>query len=88
MITEFKSSIASARTAILSQDYATALVHARAARMALTAIAKSELDREQIEYSREDLDAMIRDLQRSATAQQNASAGGPFSSTDIVYTRH
>jgi hypothetical protein len=88
MLTEFKAAITSAMTFSTAGDYVTALIHARTARIALMGIPDSELDREKIAYSRDDMDAMIRDLQRAASAQQSAESGGPFSSTDIVYTRH
>lgn len=87
LFTKFKAAVEAATDAALVQDYSTALVQARAARIALTAIPKSELDREVIEHSRDDLDAMIRDLERSVSEQESTRTG-LMQESRIHYTRH
>lgn len=86
MVAKFLASIDAAYTAVNAGDYSTALRHARAARIAMSAIPKSELDRERIELTREGLDSMIDDLQRQANATTNN--GRPFQEMPIVYTTH
>jgi hypothetical protein len=88
MLTQFKTSILAAHTAAASGDYQAALSHARAARIALVGIPKSEFDREKIEYNVEDLDALIKDLTQAANAQRQTSLGSAWQAQDILYTRH
>lgn len=87
LFTKFKTAIEAATDAALLQDYQTALVNARAARIALTAIPIREISTEKIEHSREDLDLMIRDLERSVS-EQEASRTGLMQETRVHYTRH
>lgn len=93
MLQQFKTSLAAAHTAAAAADYQTALMHARAARIAVLGIPKTEFDRERIEFRWEDLDLMIKDLEKAAASQSNANAlidgqrgpGGPFQQMQYVY---
>lgn len=87
MVAKFKTSLDAAHTAAVAGDYVTAVRHMRAARIAMLGIPKSELDREKIEMNVEDVDNMIRDLERQANAQRMPS-GRPWQEMPIVYTRH
>lgn len=87
MITEFKADLTAARTATLAEDYVTALRYARAARLALATIPDSELDREKISVSRDDIDLMIRDLSRQARAQSATESGNPLQTIKTRFTR-
>jgi sRNA-binding protein len=87
LVTDFKKAVAAATKAAAAQDYSTAIVQARAARIALMGIPTSELAQEKIEYSRDDLESMIADLRR-AQSEQESSNTGLVSETPIYYTRH
>ena len=87
MIAEFKSDLASARTATLAGDYITALRYARAARLALASIPDAELDREKISISRDDIDFMIKDLSRQAKVQSATENGGGIQNITTRFTR-
>jgi esterase/lipase superfamily enzyme len=87
LITDFKQDVASMVAAIRIQDHASALVHARAARAALIGIPNTELDREKIEFSRDDLDNQIRDLERAQRNKQIEDYG-LVQRAPIYHTRH
>jgi sRNA-binding protein len=87
LVTDFKKAVAAAVKAAATQDYLTAIVQARAARIALMGIPTSELAQEKIEYSRDDLENMIKDL-RQAQSEQESTNTGLVSETPIYYTRH
>lgn len=87
LVTKFREAIEAATDAALNAYYDTALVKARAARIALTAIPISELSNEKIEHSREDLDLMIRDLTKAAS-EQKSLRNGMIIEQQIRYTRH
>lgn len=87
LVTDFKKAVAAATKAAAAQDYSTAIVQARAARIALMGIPTSELAQEKIEFSRDDLESMIKDL-RQAQSEQQSSNTGLVSETPIYYTRH
>lgn len=87
LVTDFKKAIANATKAAASQDYATAIVHARAARIALMGIPNSELAQEKIEFNRDDLESLMNDL-RQAASEQQATNTGLIQETPIYYTRH
>jgi sRNA-binding protein len=87
LVTDFKKAVTAAVKAAALQDYSTAIVQARAARIALMGIPTSELAQEKIEYSRDDLESMIKDL-RQAQSEQQSSNLGLVTETPIYYTRH
>lgn len=86
LVTEFKKAVTAATKAAAAQDYKTALVQARAARIALVGIPTSELAQEKIEFSRDDLDLLIKDLQ-TAQSEQELEANGLVSSYPVHYQR-
>jgi len=87
LVTDFKKAVAAATKAAAAEDYSTAIVQARAARIALMGIPTSELAQERIEYSREDLESMIQDL-RQAHGEQQSNLTGLINEIPIYYTRH
>lgn len=74
-LTNFKADLLAARTAIGEGDYDTAETSLMQARMSLAAIPDRELDKMKMAYSREDLDALQRQINTARNRAAVASRG-------------